>query len=271
MLAITEPYVHTRVGYQGREISFDMLCSEDHLLQFQNVNYIYEPEVIAAFLHFVRPGDICIDAGANLGYHSLLLSRLVGPAGEILAFDPDPNCIAAIKANAKLNGIENICPLRMALWSDATEKPFNIASVSGYSSFLEYIDIQKEKISLLTARLDDIINLDAHIRLLKIDCEGSEERILHGAIELLRRGVDCVIVEFNFKIMPQFGSTDIAIRQLMDGLGYDFFVLNLDSSPPLHVPVDIKITLAGDKWHYNWMFCKRGAFDVATWKRWEIL
>ena len=68
----------------------------------------YEPDLLYAFLHFLRPGDVCIDGGANLGYHTLFMSHLVGPTGLVLSFEPDPTHFATLEANIKLNNRENV-------------------------------------------------------------------------------------------------------------------------------------------------------------------
>src|ERR1035437_4240958 len=50
----------------------------------------WEPEMTDEFKRLVRPGMTVLDVGANIGYHTVLASRLVGPKGRVLAFEPDP-------------------------------------------------------------------------------------------------------------------------------------------------------------------------------------
>ena len=97
----------------------------------------------------------------------------------------------------------------------------------------------------------------SHIRLLKVDCEGSEEHILHGAEKTLKRGIDCVIVEFNYKIMPLVGTSDQVIRDYVHSLGYDFFFLHKDGRiPPSYIAPATKITVEGKGFVFNGMFTK---------------
>src|SRR5215467_8450810 len=47
----------------------------------------YEPDVRAALLHFLKPGDVFLDCGANIGYFSVLAGHLVGPEGQVIAIE----------------------------------------------------------------------------------------------------------------------------------------------------------------------------------------
>lgn len=259
--------LYTALEFKGEEICFDTWCSEDVLEKFIDESYIYEQEVISAILNFVRPGDFCIDAGANLGYHSLLMAKLVGDTGEVLSIEPDSGCIDKFKANVALNNAKNINLLPVALWSDKTDRPFYSAEHTGYSSFLEYADIKCDALAVRIDKLDNII--DVPVRLLKIDCEGAEEHILHGAEKLLAH-VDCVIVEFNFRIMEAFNTNEKDLRDYMHKLGFDFFYLCLDGAPPKLIPSNAKLEMNGKNlFHFNGMFVKRGV--TVEWTPWRIL
>ena len=72
------------------KVRFDLWCEEEWKDCRRRWHYFYEPDLLYAFLHFIRPGDVCIDAGANIGYHTIFMSQLVGPTGLVLAFEPDP-------------------------------------------------------------------------------------------------------------------------------------------------------------------------------------
>lgn len=244
-------------------VEFDLWC-EDEWMDFKDKNYFYEPELLYAFLHFVRPGDVCIDAGANLGYHSLFLSRLIGRKGTVLALEPDPAHFQRLLANIELNDVHNIVPFPNALWSQAGEFDFWSVEGGGYSSFARFINFSPSKIKVDAVRLDDFIKSDFKIRLIKIDCEGAEEQILHGGQNVLRN-TDCVILEFNFGIMGAFGSTDRSIRNFMAERGFDCFVLRRDGKEPFPLPPDMPIKMEGRKPHMiNVLFARKGVYEVKT-------
>jgi FkbM family methyltransferase len=63
----------------------------------------WEHENTAAVRRLLRPGDGVLDVGANIGYFSLLFSRLVGPAGRVRAFEPVPGTAALLRQNLARN------------------------------------------------------------------------------------------------------------------------------------------------------------------------
>ncbi len=58
---------------------------------------IYEPMETGIFLKDVRTGGVVLDIGANIGYYTLIAARLVGPAGRVYAFEPDPENFKLLK------------------------------------------------------------------------------------------------------------------------------------------------------------------------------
>ncbi|MFC5270648.1 FkbM family methyltransferase [Adhaeribacter terreus] len=66
----------------------------------------------------IRPGFICIDIGANLGYYSTFLSKLAGPQGRVLAVEPIPLFQQIWKDNVKASGVDNLELLPYALGSE---------------------------------------------------------------------------------------------------------------------------------------------------------
>ncbi len=250
--------IHTEIVCGGRHIGFDLWCSEACLQEHLNTNYIYEPEVTAAILNFVRPGDFCIDAGANLGYHSTLMAKLVGKDGLVLAFEPDQDCFEKMQRNFLLNEVDDICfPNPVALWNEDYQSFAFFIGPCGYSSVVRYSALAQTASSVQTRALDNIINSDVHVKLLKIDCEGAEEKILHGAEQLLRRGVDAVIVEFNYELMECWKDGDKPLRKFMRNLGYDFFYLFDDGRFPEWILHDVPIRRGEGHYHFNALFTKR--------------
>ncbi len=207
--------IHTEIVCGGRHIGFDLWCSEACLQEHLNTNYIYEPEVTAAILNFVRPGDFCIDAGANLGYHSTLMAKLVGKDGLVLAFEPDQDCFEKMQRNFLLNEVDDICfPNPVALWNEDYQSFAFFIGPCGYSSVVRYSALAQTASSVQTRALDNIINSDVHVKLLKIDCEGAEEKILHGEA-IVKGRLTCRSGGKSITKM-QYGNKDIMMRKGTD-------------------------------------------------------
>ena len=226
----------------------------------------YEPEVVNAMLRFVKPGDFVIDAGANLGFFTVMLSQLVGPTGEVMAFEPDPKFLPRLKANLELNHANNVQVFDTVLWDgDESGVDFHLTEMGGYSSVLQFDKGVTGKLTVTARALDSFIDEAPLFRLLKIDCEGAEERILHGAEQLLQMGIDCVIAEMNPHLMPHMSTSESIIRDYMSSLGYDFFLLNPYGGPPkLLRPGDVLITPGDDADHpFNVLFSTEAKVDAA--------
>jgi predicted methyltransferase len=73
-----------------------------------------KPEALVAALG-LRPGQCVADLGAGTGYFSRLLSAAVGPAGTVLAVDPEPNLVAHLRARAEREGSANVVPVLASL------------------------------------------------------------------------------------------------------------------------------------------------------------
>lgn len=215
---------HINLDIRGTAVEFDLCqnpCWPD------DGQLAYEPEISNTMVRFVRPGDCVVDCGANLGWFTSILARLVGDDGLVMAFEPDPNNFEELQFNIALNRFPHVYLGQTALWSHDARLSFWLQEHSGYSSFIHY-DNAVEGIPVLARSLDSLLNTPTvpQPRLIKIDCEGSEKQILLGARRVLERGVDAVIVEFNFNIFSRHGISESDIRNYMHGLGYSFFLIN---------------------------------------------
>jgi hypothetical protein len=83
------------------------LCIEcdpaNYIDNFILANGIWEPLVVTALKVLIQPGSICVDAGANAGYLSLVMGRFAGPAGRVISFKPNRELITKFIRNMSLN------------------------------------------------------------------------------------------------------------------------------------------------------------------------
>jgi FkbM family methyltransferase len=75
---------------------------------------VWEPALSEFILRHVHDGDVCVDAGANCGYFSLLLAQRVGPSGKVIAIEAAPDNVRRLRANLELNGAADIVDVVMA-------------------------------------------------------------------------------------------------------------------------------------------------------------
>jgi hypothetical protein len=62
----------------------------------------YEPDVVAVIRNCLHQGMTAVDVGANVGFFSLLFAKLIGPSGNVLAFEPQPVVLTRLRENIRL-------------------------------------------------------------------------------------------------------------------------------------------------------------------------
>src|SRR4051794_21078352 len=87
-----------------------------------------DPKISWVCKKLVNLGDTVCDIGANIGIVTLLLSRLVGSAGKVFAFEPNPTCFEALSAAIIRNGMTNVESQPIALGSKTEERDLSIPS-----------------------------------------------------------------------------------------------------------------------------------------------
>jgi FkbM family methyltransferase len=142
---------------------------------------------------FVDPGDWAIDVGANVGHYTARLSKLVGPSGRVLAFEPVPRTFELLTANARQFPYSNVTLMNAALSDRASVAAMEVPGGEG-GAYLAHLTEQNTGLNVLCIPLD-AISLPRPIRLIKIDAEGHELPVLRGMAGLLKRDRPALIVE----------------------------------------------------------------------------
>lgn len=184
----------------------------------------YEPPVQHALASQVHPGDVCYDIGANLGFFSVLLGRLVGPDGTVYAFEPVPANVAAIKRNARLNDLGNIRVLELAVTRSDGEAELLLARHVG-GAVLKDAGTPPDLAGSLTVKTATVDSLLAQgklkpPRLVKIDVEGAEWDVLLGMEHTLRENSPIVVLELDDETQSACESKVGECRRFLEGLGY---------------------------------------------------
>src|SRR5688572_16834810 len=71
----------------GTLFDLDLSSSLDYNLMFHGP---HERPLRQLMEKVLRPGDVCLDVGANVGIHTLRMSQLVGDTGSVVAIEPHP-------------------------------------------------------------------------------------------------------------------------------------------------------------------------------------
>jgi FkbM family methyltransferase len=183
---------------------------------------LYEPDVTRLFEGILRLGMTVVDAGANVGYYTLLASNVAGPTGRVYAFEPDPINFSYLVQNLKANGRSNVRAVRAAL-ADTTGTGKFIQDSFGAEGFLTAGADGTTALEVPMCTLDAFFQGEGWppVDIIKMDIEGSEAIALSGMRELSRRNPGLqVIMELNARAMSRSGHTADAVSRLLRDLGF---------------------------------------------------
>jgi FkbM family methyltransferase len=178
----------------------------------------------------IKPGDVVLDLGANIGYFTLLFARLVGPSGKVYAFEPAPDTFAVLARNVEENGYTNVTLVAKA-----------VSNVNGHAQLTIHDDnpginemaaggADTRSARVDTVRLDDYLaGYQGRIDFIKMDIEGMEPFALEGMQQLLDRNPQVkLLTEFiSTQTRKVGGDPEVHLRQLLDR-GFDLFRLDED-------------------------------------------
>jgi FkbM family methyltransferase len=185
-----------------------------------------------AFLNsFLRPGDVFVDVGANIGLFTLIAASLVGPAGRVVAFEPTGATYARLVSNVRLNGFSNVDCVKSAL-SDRGGQLDLARSADGFDAWNSFAEptmgaaISHERVEAIEwDRYAKVLNLSGMVTMMKIDVEGWESRVLAGGKEVFARPDAPVLqVEFTDAAAEAAGSSCRDLYEFLKSLGYRMFV-----------------------------------------------
>jgi len=168
----------------------------------------------------LSPGDTVLDIGANHGHFALAAAVRVGPAGSVMAFEPNPAAHARLLLHIELNRLAQVEPRTLALADEFGELTLHVPAInSGEATFGEspYDDVTDVVCPVSTV---DDLSLAGRVALMKIDVEGFETRVLAGAAGRIERDRPIVISEIVAPHLVRAGSSVGELRDFFAGPGY---------------------------------------------------
>jgi len=180
-----------------------------------------EPHTTNLYGTILRPGDTYLDVGAHVGFHTLLARHFIGEEGHVIAVEPQPYNCSKILDNWRANDFENLFLYVAACGDEEGQVALKPPSKSDTSRLSlagpsENDGCQEFEVPLRT--LDNILRERRveRVRLLKIDVEGLERKVINGLKDRLS-SVDHFIIEL-LDASPNPSDDTIAItKKLRDG------------------------------------------------------
>ena len=157
-------------------------------------------ESLAFFRDYLKPGDLVVDVGSNIGDTVLAAAVQVGPSGHVIGLEPHPRTFQFLQDNITLNDARAVELLNVAAGSSPGSAQFS----DGRRDDMNRID--GGTLQVTVERLDNLIHRPGPIALLKVDVEGYERHVFEGAPQVLQR-TRCVHFEVSSLHFARFGYT----------------------------------------------------------------
>jgi FkbM family methyltransferase len=192
----------------------------------------FERDVHHFFEHYLRAGDIAFDVGASVGLYTLLFSRIVGPTGEVHAFEPTANTFDCLVRNT-LSAGQHVRLNRFGLSHEnaALRLSHGAQDNNAFNTFGQPFGPAESRDGLYQSEMVWAATLDDYLRdyevgnvdLVKIDVEGWEERVVRGGIATLLQSAPVLVLEYCSPAARNANSSCAALSHLLNALGYDLF------------------------------------------------
>lgn len=183
---------------------------------------IYEKEIIDVMADVIRPSDVCVDVGANIGQHTLAAS-LFAHKGEVHAFEPNNSLFLQLQKSVSLNNTKNIYLHNFGLGEfDEVKKLYASNLNMGMSSIIK--PEAYSSVSDVELRNFDLFwDQNKPISFVKIDIEGSEIFALKGMNRSIIKWKPVIIIEYNGR---SYSKNDLSfLKNLLRSGGYLIFSL----------------------------------------------
>lgn len=171
----------------------------------------YDQDILTTLAdRFLKPGMTVWDCGIYIGYYTCFFARAVGPEGRVVAFEPDPTCMARAAENVGINGLENVTWVDAAI-GDATGKSAFILSGNTNShlpggwvgateeEYQKEVEVQVGLTEVQVYTLDDAVSVPGVPApdLVKIDIEGFEGKAVQRTRKLIEFHRPIFVVELH--------------------------------------------------------------------------
>ena len=177
----------------------------------------------------LKPGDTYCDLGANIGYFTLMASRLVGPGGCVIAVEPSTRALRKLTSHLWLNRCHNVLLMSCAVGDVRGYSALQLATesnIGGSGVATEQSIEAMERIWIVP--LDELLHGGiAAPKLIKLDLEGYELRALQGAIRTIEAARPWIICEVTERLLTKFEGTTGQLFELLLQRGYQPHVSRL--------------------------------------------
>jgi FkbM family methyltransferase len=182
-----------------------------------------EPKVQRTLRAIIRPGGVFLDIGANVGFFTILGARLVGESGSVVAFEPEPRNVAALRDNVALNSFANVTVVAAAVSNSTGTAALDVPH-RATARLLPGDYGDPNELQVATTSIDGYLSRHPGLvpDVIKLDVEGHEHAVIDGMRETLARFRPTVVCELH--------RTNVQVESAFDRAGYRTTVVDSPGS-----------------------------------------
>lgn len=224
--------IRTRLGFRMR------LDLGDWVDQHIYATGLYEDPSVLLARSILRAGDRAIDVGANVGFFTLAFAEAVGPTGSVTAFEPVPATRARLRHSVGLNSsLAEVIESREEAVGDVVGEVTITSGPAEHSGIASLRPIDGgERVAVPATTMDAMFADGPPPRLIKIDVEGVEGRLLAGmagCFEAWGGALPAILIEVSDVYLREFGDSAAGLIETLEAAGYSGFVIEWDRLRPL--------------------------------------
>ncbi len=224
------PTVVSRERNSGAAMRLDLSDFFQRLAYFRGC--YHELDVMNTVATCIRPGDLVLDGGANIGLLTLFFVHLVGTEGQVIAVEPGPRALEGLRWHVEHNNLDYVRIEPIGLSDEAGEQHYKVPDFHNLGAGTlgpiaqRYGGKARDRTQVHTVRGDDLFNPgDTRPLFIKLDIEGFEFRALRGLTRTIETRLPAVLSEVNSEALSLNGTSPREIADMLTALGYRMFGL----------------------------------------------
>jgi len=202
-------------GLFSAQTPLELRCVEGSVLN--------ESEMLNAIQEALKPGDVFLDVGSNLGIFTIFGAKAVGLQGMVVACEPGTSAFNRLQKNTELNQLNNVKLLKVALSDTRSIKKLSLGDPGAFGLMAHLSDADGPYEDVRTVDYDSLIEDEVLPipRVVKMDVEGQEYAALKGMERTLSNPV-CVALfcEIHPYALPS-GVSQRDVMTLIESFGFE--------------------------------------------------
>ena len=188
---------------------------------------VWEKEETTLLKSILKEGMVFVDVGANIGYFTLLGSKLVGESGKVFAFEPDTNNCDSLSRNVDVNKYENVVLVEKAVTNKIGTMGLYLDTENSGNHKLWASSKEQRQVSVDTVSLDSFFeSYKCKPSVIKMDIQGTEMAAVHGMDKLIRTNPDLkLIIEIWADGIRGYGDSPKELTDKLINYGFNIYLI----------------------------------------------